>query len=125
MNTNMWGVGGCRKWSFFTHRTVSTLPVLGVQRSCQLSAPRAAVHTSIWGGAVLQGILSKLHELLPGYRTFVQPDSLIFRRVRRIAKSYCYLRPSVRDNWAPTGPILTIFYIWIFFEKLSRKFKFY
>ena len=57
--------------------------------------------------------------------TFI-PNS-VFRRVRKIAKSDCWLRhvcPSVAwNNSAPTGRIFMKFDI--FFESLSRKFKFY
>ena len=61
-----------------------------------------------------------------------QPKFLrIFRRVRKITKSdyqlfhVCLsLRLSAWKNSAPTGRIFTKFYIWAFFQNLSRKFKF-
>ena len=48
-------------------------------------------------------------------------------RVHKIAKSDCYLhvRPSAWNNSAPTGRIFMKFYIWVFFENLSRNFKFH
>jgi len=59
-------------------------------------------------------------------------SELVFRRVRKIAKSDCYFRhvcPSVRhsarNNSALPGQIFIQFYIWVFSENLSRKFKFY
>jgi len=33
------------------------------------------------------------------------------------------VRPSVRNNSAPTGRIFMKFYMWVFFENLLRKFK--
>ena len=64
----------------------------------------------------------------------VQKTSL-FRHVRKIAKkrllaSSCpSVRPSVClsawNNSAPTGRILIEFYVCVFFENLSRKFKFH
>ena len=54
---------------------------------------------------------------------------LFLRRVRSIAKSdYSFVmpvRPSSWNNSAPTGRILMKFDIWVFFENLSRKFKFH
>jgi hypothetical protein len=56
----------------------------------------------------------------------------MFRNVRKIAKSDYYLRyvcPSVRlsawNNSALTGRVFVKFDIWVFFEKMSGKFKFH
>ena len=56
----------------------------------------------------------------------------IFRRVRRIVKGDYWFRhvclsarPSARNNSAPSGRISMKFYIWVFFENLSRKLKFH
>jgi hypothetical protein len=35
------------------------------------------------------------------------------------------VRPSAWNNWAPTGRIFMKFGIWVFFQNLSRKFKFH
>jgi hypothetical protein len=54
--------------------------------------------------------------------------TVIFRRVRKIANSNCLLHyvcpsvcPSAMSNSAPTTRIFMEFYIWVFFENLSRK----
>jgi len=51
------------------------------------------------------------------------------REKRLLASSCPPVRPSARppawNNSAPTGRILTKFDIWVFFENLSRKFKFH
>jgi hypothetical protein len=62
---------------------------------------------------------------------FCTSHTSIFRRVRKIEKSDCYLRhaclsacPSVRssawNNMSPTGRIFIKFYILVFLEKLSK-----
>jgi hypothetical protein len=51
---------------------------------------------------------------------------VIFRRVRKFAKSDYYLRyvcPFAWNNSAPIGPIFMKCNIWVFFENMSRKFK--
>jgi len=52
----------------------------------------------------------------------------VMRRIRKFAKSdnwIRHVRPSAWKNSAPTGRIFMKFYIWVFFENLSRKFKFH
>jgi len=56
-----------------------------------------------------------------------------FAKLRKVAINFAMsvflsifcpsVRPSARNNSAPTGRIFMKFYIWTFFENLSRKFK--
>jgi len=53
-----------------------------------------------------------------------------FAKLRKASVSFLVsvslsFRLSARNNWAPTGGIFMKFDIWLFFEKLSRKLKFY
>ena len=53
--------------------------------------------------------------------------SMLFRRIRKIAKSDCYLRHvrlSASNNSAPTERIFMKFDTWVILENLSWKFKF-
>jgi hypothetical protein len=55
-------------------------------------------------------------------------ERYIFRRVRKISQKATVsfvICLSVWNNSVPTGPSFIKFYIWVFFEKLSRKFKFH
>jgi len=54
-----------------------------------------------------------------------QRSDTILRRVCYIAKSDCYFHALVEHNSAPTGRIFMKFDIEVFFENLSRKFKFH
>ena len=50
----------------------------------------------------------------------------LLRRVRKIAKSgyeFRHVRPSARNDSAPSGKILMKFDVWEYFENLLRKFK--
>jgi hypothetical protein len=59
-------------------------------------------------------------------RIIIYKRAPIFRRVYKIVRSHCWLRPvcpSARNISASTGRVFMKFRIWVFFENLSGTFK--